>query len=281
MKNILLVLLIVFSIQLTAIELISLQGNPIQGGIVICRTDDSIEKIFLDHTEIPIFENRAIFGFDRDEKLKHKITVVLENGSMFTSVFYISKRNYQIQRINGIEKKYIEQPQASATIQRITVESEKLKNRRSKLLKNNDIYFDKFCLPISGCRISGVFGSQRILNGIPSKPHNGLDIAAPEGTEIKAMTTGVVTLTGDYFYNGKFVLLDHGSGLSSIYIHMSTVNVEMGDYILAGDKIGEVGSTGRSTGNHLHWGVGWRSKRIDPELLLQNMDEVFLKILKI
>jgi murein DD-endopeptidase MepM/ murein hydrolase activator NlpD len=92
------------------------------------------------------------------------------------------------------------------------------------------------------------------------------------------MTSCIVAKTGDYYYNGKFVLLDHFSELSSIYIHMSTVNVEV--IILAGEKIGEVDSTGRSTGNHLHWGIGWISKRIDPELLLQNMDEVFLKILK-
>ena len=93
------------------------------------------------------------------------------------------------------------------------------------------------------------------------------------------MTTSVVAITGIFFYNGKFVLLDHGSGFSSIYIHMSSINVEVGDYILTGEKIGEVGSTGRSTGNHLHWGVGWNSRRIDPELL-QNMDDVFLRILK-
>ena len=91
------------------------------------------------------------------------------------------------------------------------------------------------------------------------------------------MTTGVVALTGDYYYNGKFVLLDHGAGLTSIYIHMSKISVEKGDYILTGEKIGEVGSTGRSTGNHLHWGIGWKDQRIDPELL-QNMDNIFIKI---
>ncbi|NQT65477.1 MAG: M23 family metallopeptidase, partial [FCB group bacterium] len=119
--------------------------------------------------------------------------------------------------------------------------------------------------------------SRRIMNGIPKAPHNGLDIAAPFGTAINAMTTGVVALTGDYYYNGKFVLLDHGGGLSSIYIHMSKLSVEKGDYILKGEKIGEVGSSGRSTGNHLHWGVGWKGKRIDPEIIT-NMDAVFLKI---
>ena len=198
---------------------------------------------------------------------------------MYTSVFYIIKRNYSIQRIDRIEKKYIEEPRDSILIQRISDESEMLAERRAKIYSNENIYFDEFCMPITDGKITGVFGSQRILNGIPKQPHNGLDIAAPKGTNIMAMTTGIVALTGDYFYNGKFVLLDHGSGLSSIYIHMSNISVEKGDYILTGEKIGEVGSTGRSTGNHLHWGVGWNSKRIDPELL-QNMDDVFLIIQK-
>ena len=277
LKKLLLVFLSTISIQLTAKELISLRGNPVQGGILICETDESIEKLFLDHKELPISENRAILGFDRDEKLKHKITIVLENGEMYTSVFYITKRNYKIQKIDRIEKKYVEEPRDPVLIQRISDESNMLTEKRVKIRLNKSIYFDEFCIPITVGEITGVFGSQRILNGIPKRPHNGLDIAAPEGTNINAMTTGVVALTGDYFYNGKFVLLDHGSGFSSIYIHMSKISVEKGDYILTGEKIGEVGSTGRSTGNHLHWGVDCNGKRIDPELL-QNLDEVFLKI---
>jgi len=279
MKKLLCILLITISIQLTAKELISLHGNPVQGGILICEIDESVEKIFLDYKEIPISENRALFGFDRDEKLKNKITIVLENGEMYTSIFYIAKRIYEIQMIDQIEEKYIEEPRDSVLIKRISDESEKLAERRKKIYANKNIYFDEFCMPINGGKTTGVFGSQRILNGVPQKPHNGFDIAAPKGTSIYAMTTGVVALTGDYFYNGKFVLLDHGSGFSSIYIHMSSITVEKGDYILTGEKIGEVGSTGRSTGNHLHWGVGWNSKRIDPELL-QNMNDIFLKIQK-
>ncbi len=279
MKKILIALLLILTIQLSAKELISLRGYPVQGGILICEADESVEKVFLDHKEIPICDNKAIFGFDRDEKLKHKITIVLENGEMHTSVFYITKRNYKIQRIDQIEEKYIEEPRDSVLIQRISNETDMLTERREKIRSNENIYFEEFCMPITNGEITGVFGSQRILNGVPKKPHNGFDIAAPKGTSIYAMTTGVVALTGDYFYNGKFVLLDHGSGFSSIYIHMSKLSVEKGDYIITGEKIGEVGSTGRSTGNHLHWGVGWNSKRIDPELLL-NMNDVFLKIQK-
>ncbi|MBT3755934.1 MAG: M23 family metallopeptidase [Candidatus Cloacimonetes bacterium] len=279
MRKTLLFLLTIISLQLSAKELISLRGNPVQGGILICEIHDSVEKLFLDHKGIPISENKAILGFDRDEKLKHKLTIVLESGEMFTSIFYITKREYIIQRIDRIEKKYVEEQHDSILITRISDEYHVLAKRRKKIFENKNIYFEDFCIPVKGGEITGVFGSQRILNGVPKRPHNGFDIAAPEGINIFAMTTGVVALTGNYYYNGKFVLLDHGNGFNSIYIHMSSITVEVGDYILTNEKIGEVGSTGRSTGNHLHWGVDWNSKRIDPELLL-NMEDVFLKIQK-
>lgn len=280
MKKSFLIILLFLTILLNAKELIILRGNAVQGGILICEMDSKVEKLFLNYKEIPIFENKAIIGFDRDEKLKHKITIVVKSGQMYTAIFYITKRNYKIQRIAKIKKKFVEEPRDEQLINRIKLESETLAKSRSKIRKNENIYFNDFCIPVINGRMTGVFGNQRILNGIPKRPHNGYDIAAPEGTEIRAMTTCVVALTGDYFYNGKFVLLDHGAGFSSIYIHMSSVDVKVGDYILQGEKIGEVGSTGRSTGNHLHWGVDYKGKRIDPQLLLQNMEDVFLKLRK-
>ena len=198
---------------------------------------------------------------------------------METIKFFISKREYVTQRIDGIPAKYLEEPTEEELITRIESESDTLKKTRKKLYKNSNIYFENFSIPVENGKVTGIFGSNRILNGIPISPHNGYDIAASEGTEIKAMSTGLVALTGNYFYNGKFVLIDHGSGLSSIYIHMSRICVEKGDYIIKGDKIGEVGSTGRSTGNHLHWGVDWKSKRIDPGLILNNK-KIFLTLKK-
>ena len=279
LKKLLLALLLTISIHLTAKELISLRGNPVQGGILICEIDESVEKVFLDHKEIPIFDNTAILGFDRDAKLRHTLTLVMRNGDMETTEFHLAKREYETQRIDNIPPEYLEDPTDPDVIKRIEHEYSMLQNVRKNIYKNQFIYLDDFTIPVENGNVTGVFGSNRILNGITVSPHNGLDIAAPKGTDILAMTTGIVALTGDYYYNGKFVLIDHGSGFSSIYIHMSKLSVEKGDYILTGEKIGEVGSTGRSTGNHLHWGVGWNGKRIDPKLL-QNMDDVFLKINK-
>ncbi len=275
----LLALFLILTIQINAKELISIRGNPVQGGILICKTDSSIEKLFLDHNEIKIFNNIALIGFDRDAKLRHHITYVMKSGEMKTIKFYLTKQEYETQRIDDIPPEYLEDPTDPDVICRIENEYSTLQDIRENIRNNQFIYLDDFRIPVENGEITGVFGSNRILNGITVSPHNGLDIAAPKGTDIFAMTTGIVALTGNYYYNGKFVLLDHGGGLSSIYIHMSSINVGIGDYILRGEKIGEVGSSGRSTGNHLHWGVDWDSKRIDPEFL-QKMDEVFLKIQK-
>ncbi len=260
----------ILSIQIAGIELFELRGNPIQGGILVGRVHDTVKKVFFNYNEIPISENKFLIAFDRDEKQNHIITVVLENGEMESVKFFIIKQEYDTQIIDTIPKKFIEKPEDINLINRIECESDTLKETRKKIYENNNIYFKDFTIPVENGKVTGIFGSNRILNGIPVSPHNGLDIAAPVGTEIKAMSTGTVALTGDYFYNGKFVLIDHGFGLSSIYIHMSTICVEKGDYVICGDKIGEVGSTGRSTGNHLHWGISWNGKRIDPELILDS-----------
>ena len=277
LKKLLLVFLLTISIQLIAKDLITLRGNPVQGGVLLCEIAESVEKIFFDHQEIPIFDNTAVLGFDRDAKLRHTLTLVMKNGDMETTEFHLAKREYETQRIDNIPPAYLEDPTDPDVIKRIEREYSTLQEIRKNIHNNQFIYLDDFTIPVENGDVTGVFGSNRILNGITVSPHNGLDIAAPKGTDIFAMTTGVVAHTGDYYYNGKFVLLDHGAGLTSIYIHLSSINVEAGDYILTGEKIGEVGSTGRSTGNHLHWGVGWKDKRIDPELL-QNIDNVFLKI---
>ena len=277
MKYLLIFFFMAFALSIMAEDILTLQGNATQGGILVGKVSSKVEKIFLDYQEIPLMENIFIIGFDRDAKLRHILTLVIKNGKMETTKFRITKREYETQRIDNIPPEYLEESKDKDVIDRIERESATLQEFRKNIHNNQFIYLDEFTIPIENGNVTGVFGSNRILNGIPVSPHNGLDIAAPLGTDIRTMATGVVALTGDYFYNGKFVLIDHGSGLSSIYIHMSTISVEKGDYIIKGDKIGEVGSTGRSTGNHLHWGVDWKNNRIDPELIT-NMIDVFLKI---
>jgi murein DD-endopeptidase MepM/ murein hydrolase activator NlpD len=128
------------------------------------------------------------------------------------------------------------------------------------------LFAQGFVKPIEKGRISSVFGSQRILNGVPKSPHNGIDIAVPSGTPVKAMSDGKVILSADdFYYAGNFIILDHGLGLNSMYLHLSQTLVEEGQYVKKGEIIGKVGTTGRSTGPHLHWSVQWYNKRVDPD----------------
>jgi murein DD-endopeptidase MepM/ murein hydrolase activator NlpD len=276
MKYFYILLFIALALSISAEDVLTLQGNATPGGILVGKVSSTVEKVFLDYQNIQIAENTFIIGFDRDAKLRHILTLVMQNGQMETTEFLLTKREYETQRIDNIPPEYLEDLKDKDVINRIERESATLRTIRERIYNNLNIYLDDFTIPVENGRVSGVFGSNRILNGIPVSPHNGLDIAAPLGTDIRTMATGIVALTGDYFYNGKFVLIDHGCGLSSIYIHMSAISVEKGDYVLKGDKIGEVGSTGRSTGNHLHWGISWKGERIDPALITKQ-NNIFFK----
>ena len=281
-KKSILIILLFFPLIIYAKELLSLSGSTEQGGLIVGKISDEIESVFFDYNLIKVSNNQFVLGFDRDDRLNHIITIVLYDGKMISQRFEIKKRVYDVQEITlpKNKKTYNSKPNLQL-MNRINKEAEiLLKNRAEINFGSNELLaLDKYSLPVQNGRISGVFGSKRVINGIAKKPHNGLDIAAPLGTDVSAMNYGIIKLTGDYYYNGKFVLIDHGSGLSSIYIHLSEISVSIGDFIKTGDKIGEIGNTGRSTGSHLHWGISYKEKRIDPALT-QKMGNVFLIISK-
>lgn len=153
------------------------------------------------------------------------------------------------------------------TLARVKHESKVLyESFESVLLK--PLWDSEFIEPVKG-RISGRFGSRRVINGKPKRPHSGEDIAVPKGTAVVAMNRGIVRLTMDHFFTGKGVILDHGLGLFSMYFHLSTVDVMQGQMVEKGQLIGKVGATGRATGPHLHWGVRLNGSRIDPYSLLK------------
>ena len=261
-----------------ASEVLELYGIPSQGSVLLGKLSDDAESVYLDYEQLTISDSVFVIGFDRDAKLHHIITVVLKSGEMLSKRFVLNKREYNIQEINKVEEKYVSKPKSSEIWQRISNESKSLKAIRKLTYNTRDFYPQNYTFPIDrNLRISSEFGSQRILNGVPKKPHNGLDIAVPKGTPVLAPMNGIVVLTGHYYYNGVFVLLDHGMGLTSIYLHLDKTDAEIGDIIKQGEKIGEVGTTGRSTGNHLHWGVQLFDKRIDPNSLLELMN-IFIKI---
>ena len=190
----------------------------------------------------------------------------MPNGLSETRTIEVEPRKYRVQRINGLPNNMISPPKK--VLERIIFENKKIKKVR---MRDSNFSFWKsgFVWPAKG-RISGVYGSQRILNGRPKQPHYGIDIAAPKGSLVVAPTGGVVALAEpDLYYSGGTIILDHGHGLTSAFLHMDKLFVVVGDVVSKSQAIGTIGSTGRSTGPHLDWRINWFEKRIDPGLLVE------------
>ncbi|MDB2478237.1 M23 family metallopeptidase [Alphaproteobacteria bacterium] len=246
--------------------MINLEGDFIQGGLVKGQTNKNITIKFKDKILRKTSNGEFVIGFGRDHPANAYLTLEI-NNKLITKSFKIKKRIYKTQKINGLRKKMVTPPKSF--YERIIRENKSIKEVRN-LNSNVDFVFQKFSWPTKGV-ISGVFGSQRILNGKPKRPHYGIDIAAKKGATVVAPTESIVRMAEkDLYYTGDTIMLDHGHGLTSVYSHLSSINVKVGDKILKNQKIGEVGSTGRSTGPHLDWRVNWFDQRLDPLLLLEN-----------
>ena len=264
MKKLLLLLAILFSTNAFAVEF---KGKFLQGHFIIGITEPG-SKIIVGKKEVKVSEDGYfVFGIDRDRKFDVTITKII-NGKKEKIIKKVLKRKYNIQRIDGLEESKVTPPEE--VYQRIKSENNRIGEARAI---NSDLPFfkDQFIMPVEGI-ISGVYGSQRILNGKPRWPHYGIDIAAKQGTKIKSSGTGVVTMAeDDLYYTGGTVIMDHGHGISTIYSHLETVIVSVGDKINQGDIIGTVGSTGRSTGPHLDFRINWFQTRLDPMSVLPDL----------
>ena len=258
-----LILAILFPLEVSAIEFI---GNFSQGNYILGKTEPNT-KIIVNKTEVRVSKDGYfVFGIDRDRKYDLVITKI-SNGKKEKIVKKILKRKYKIQRIDGLPENKVTPPES--VYKRIKAENNRIGEARAI---NSELNFfkDKFIMPVDGI-ITGVYGSQRILNGKPKWPHYGIDIAAKQGTQIKSSATGIVTMAeDDLYYTGGTIIMDHGHGISTIYSHLENVLVSVGDKINQGDIIGTVGSTGRSTGPHLDFRINWFQTRLDPMSVLKN-----------
>lgn len=205
-------------------------------------------------------------GVGRDETGPLKVDVTLPSGRMEPVSIAVTPRDWPVEHVNGVPPKTVNPPpEIAARIQReqalVTAARERDDERTDFALP--------FQWPVQG-RISGRFGNARVYNGQPGAGHSGMDIAAPDGTPVRAPAGGVVTFASpDLYLTGGTVLLDHGHGVSSNFLHLSRIDVRVGDRIEPGQVIGAVGATGRATGPHLHWGMNWFDTRIDPLLVLE------------
>ncbi len=230
---------------------IILEGNFVQGGLIKGKINKDLDIKFKEKVLRKTSDRSFVIGFGRDHPKQANLYFFV-NQNWVLKKLDIKQRKYKTQVINGLEKKMVTPPKSFW--ERIKKENRVIKEIRS-LNSNVDFIFQEFDWPTKGI-ISGVFGSQRILNGKPKRPHYGVDIAAPEGTDILAPTEAIVRMAEkDLYYTGGTVMLDHGHGVTSVYSHLSSINVKVGDKINKDQKIGEVGSTGRSTGPHLDWRI--------------------------
>ena len=258
-------ILVLFIFTTSQVKAIEFQGKFIQGHFILGKTEPNA-KIIIGKKEVKVSKDGFfVFGIDRDRKFDLTLTKII-NGKKSKIIKKVLKRKYNIQRIDGLEESKVTPPES--VYKRIKKENYAIGEARA-INSNLNFFKDKFIMPVEGI-ISGVYGSQRILNGKPKWPHYGIDIAAKQGTMIKSSGTGVVTMAeDDLYYTGGTIIMDHGHGISTIYSHLENVLVSVGDQINQWDIIGTVGSTGRSTGPHLDFRINWFQTRLDPMSVLK------------
>ncbi|HTH16277.1 MAG TPA: M23 family metallopeptidase [Magnetospirillum sp.] len=257
MRFVALVCATLFALPAWAIEL---TGKLEQGGIALGQARPGA-MVNLDGKTVPVDEaGRFLLGFGRDAAARAVLEVDGERQTLA-----VAPRSWQVQRIDGL-------PQAKVTpdpaeLARIKAETELVAARRASVSLRAQ-FLDGLISPADG-PISGVFGSQRVLNGEPRAAHSGTDIAAPAGAPVRAVAAGTVVLAHpDLFFTGATVMIDHGLGLQTVYAHLSRLDVHEGDIVAKGQQIGAVGASGRATGPHLHWGASWLDQRLDPQSVL-------------
>jgi len=250
-------------------DTIELLNDPVQGGLVKGQVPAG-SALELDGKEIQVTaEGRFVFGFNRDDTEARVLAARFPDGSKAEKSVRPGKREFRVQEIDGLPPEQVTPP--DDVLERIRSEARLVARARDRFEGHED-WVEGFDWPVEG-RISGEYGSQRILNGEPRQPHFGVDIAAPDGTPIKAPAGGVVSMTHeDMYFSGATLVVDHGHGVSTTYLHMSEISVEPGQRVHRGDLLGKVGATGRATGPHLCWRMNWGSTRVDPALLVPPME---------
>jgi len=248
----------------TAHEAVELEGEWRQGNVIIGRVAPGSTVSFNGRALRVSPEGMFVIGLDRDEPPKARLTVAHPGVATDRRGFDVAPRTYDIQRLDGLPPDQVTPPPEAQ--KRIAQDLAQVRAARARDSERAD-FTQGFDWPIVG-RISGVFGSQRILNGQPKQPHYGVDVAADIGTPVRAPASGVVSLAvPDMYYTGGTLMIDHGHGLTSTLMHLNKLLVKQGDEVTRGQVVAESGATGRVTGPHLDWRVSWFDSRVDAQLL--------------
>ena len=247
---------------------VELKGIATQGAL-IRGTAAAGAQVWLDQQALKVGPNgEFVFGFGRDDQGSRLLKVRYFDGTETQQSITIQPRDYQIQRIEGIATKIMKPDPAS--VARAQQDS-KMVSQAREVISEQLAFHQAFIWPVIG-PISGVYGSQRFYNGEPRQPHYGVDVAMPNGTPVVAPADGVVTLwVPDMFYSGGTLIIDHGFGVNSTFLHLSGSLVEQGQAVKQGQPVALIGATGRVTGPHLDWRMNWHSTRLDPALIVPDM----------
>ncbi len=253
----------------------SLDGKLVQGGMVIGRAQPG-SKVTQDGQAVRISKDGVfLLGFTRDAPETSALEIRSADGAVIKETLQVARRDYKIQRIDGLPKRKVT-PRSEADLKRIRDDVVAVKRARTRDDDRQD-FLSGFQWPLEG-PITGVYGSQRVLNGEPRRPHFGVDVAAPVGTPVRAPAPGIVTLAvPDMFFSGGTMIIDHGHKLTSSFLHLHKLHAKVGDRVEQGQVVAEVGATGRVTGAHLDWRMNLRDRRIDPELLVPPMPNLSAK----
>ncbi len=241
------------------------QGKFLQGGLVLGTAPPGTIAVTLDGAPVRITpDGRFVIAFGRDHAPTAMLVASLADGTSVSEMLQIGKREWDIQSIPRLPKGTTPTPEFLA---RRKIELEQI-NAARRINADSNGWQQRFLWPATG-RISGVFGSQRIYAGEPGAPHAGVDIARPSGTPVASPADGVVVLAAaaPFTLEGNLLIIDHGMGVNSAFLHLSRIDVKTGDRVTRGQLVGAIGATGRATGPHLHWAMKWQDERIDPALL--------------
>ena len=267
MKNLLLIILLLCFAAASVAEP-QLEGAFTQGGLLRGRVTPETQVYYGERALNISADGRFLLGFGRDAASKQALTLLEPSGKRHVEQLQISQRDYRIQRVNGISKKMMAPNREDLRrIRQEAAQAAKVRQLDSDRTNCNE----SFIWPLHG-PITGVYGSQRIFNGEPRRPHFGIDIAAPIGTPVVAPAGGKITLAHPgMFFSGSTLIIDHGHGLSSSFLHLQKILVAEGASVQQGETIATVGASGRVTGPHLDWRINWFEQRLDPALLVPPM----------
>ena len=241
-----------------------IRGKALQGDLMVFKVEAG-SLLHLDSAPLNLSPTGYFaFGFHRDDSAAVHLNIQSPNGETQQLSLTPQKRSYDIQRIDNLPDAMVMPPQE--VLDRIRQDRLDVKAARAVFSEQEDALINGFSWPVWG-RISGIYGSQRILNGKPRQPHYGIDIAAASGLAVRAPADGAIVMAKDLYFTGGTVIIDHGFFVNSTYSHLTQMITPVGTHVKRGDIIGTVGSTGRSTGPHLDWRINWKQKRLDPLLL--------------